>query len=128
MSDNEGGNSRSERLRRRREQRSERSEASETDKSSEPSELSKPSEPDSRDSGSESVKDEQVGTYMYIPESQKKELERLYNMLKAEYEYEYDEAFQKNRHFYPLLVKHGLDSLDGLDASELRERLDAMSD
>ena len=32
---------------------------------------------------------------MYLPQSQKKELERLYNMLKAEYEYEYEEEFEK---------------------------------
>ena len=112
--------SRSERLRRRRSQRQqpdetdETEEASETAESSEPSETSKPSE---------SVKDEQVGTYMYIPESQKKEIERLYNVLKAEYEYEYDEEFEKNRSFYPLLVQHGLESLEGLDAEELRSRL-----
>jgi len=122
MSDNEGGNSRSERLRRRREQRSEQSETSERDEPSQPSKPSKQSEPETE---SGSVKDEQVGTYMYIPESQKKELERLYNILKAEYEYEYDGEFQKNRHFYPLLVQHGLEGLEGLDASELREHLES---
>jgi hypothetical protein len=115
--------SRSERLRRRRSQRQqpdesdERAEADETAEPSEPSETSKPSE---------SVKDEQVGTYMYIPESQKKEIERLYNILKAEYEYEYDADFEKNRHFYPILVQYGLNGLDGLDASEIQDRLDSI--
>ena len=56
---------------------------------------------------------------MYLPESQKKDLERLYNVLKAEYEYEYDLEFEKNRHFYPLVIEQGLDGLDGLDASEI---------
>jgi hypothetical protein len=60
---------------------------------------------------------------MYLPESQNRELKRLYNVLKAEYEYEYDEDFEKNRHFYPLLIQYGLDGLEGLDASELQERL-----
>jgi len=63
---------------------------------------------------------------MYLPQSQKKELERLYNMLKAEYEYEYDKEFEKNRAFYPLVVKYGFESLEGLDASEIRERLDSL--
>lgn len=112
--------SRSERLRRRRSKRQqpdEPDETAETDEPSEPSETSK---------SSESVKDEQVGTYMYIPESQKKEIERLYNILKAEYEYEYDADFEKNRHFYPILVQYGLGGLDGLDASEIQDRLDSI--
>ena len=69
------------------------------------------------------VKEEQVGTYMYLLESQKKEIDRLYNVLKAEYEYEFDHAFEKNRHFYPLLVQHGL---EGLESSESSESLDAL--
>ncbi|WP_277543296.1 hypothetical protein [Haloarcula laminariae] len=134
---------RSERLRQRRKESQERvresgsSEVSETAEASEPaeqSESSKPSKPDKPDETGDaegdvddsSVKEEQVGTYMYLPQSQKKELERLYNMLKAEYEYEYGEEFEKNRAFYPLVVKYGFESLDGLDASEIRERLDSL--
>ncbi|RLM34415.1 hypothetical protein [Haloarcula sp. Atlit-120R] len=132
---------RSERLRQRRKQSHERAqdvsesktdEPAETDKSSKlskpdkQSEPSEPSEPDETDVDDGSVKEEQVGTYMYLPKSQKKDLERLYNILKAEYEYEYDEEFEKNRAFYPLVVKYGLESLEGLDASEIRERLDSL--
>ena len=80
---------------------------------------------DDEDGGSTvSIKEEQIGTYMYLPESQTKEMRRLYNVLKAEYEFEYGDEFQKNRHFYPLVVQYGLDSLDGLDASEIRDRLE----
>ncbi|WP_367175780.1 hypothetical protein [Haloarcula rubripromontorii] len=127
---------RSERLRQRRKESQERVQEESSSKTAEPAEvdkpskLSKPSEPDNQDEPGDgddsSVKDEQVGTYMYLPKTQKKELERLYNVLKAEYEYEYDEEFEKNRAFYPLVVKYGLDSLDGLDASEIRERLDSL--
>ncbi len=111
---------------------SETDEPAETDKPSKPSKLDKqsepsePSEPDETNVDDGSVKEEQVGTYMYLPKSQKKDLERLYNILKAEYEYEYDEEFEKNRAFYPLVVKYGLDSLEGLDASDIRERLDSL--
>ena len=73
-----------------------------------------------------SVKDEQVGTYMYLPEWQKREIERVYGLLSTEYEYRFDEEFEKNRHFYPLLVTHGLDELDGLDAEAVRERLSSL--
>lgn len=117
MNDGEGSESRSDRLRRRRSQRP-ASETDETDELSEPDGPSKPSET--------TVKEEQVGTYMYLPQSQKKEVERLYNILKAEYEYEHDTEFEKNRHFYPLLVQYGLDSLESLDASEIKSRLDSI--
>ena len=73
-----------------------------------------------------SIKDEQVGTYMYLPEFQTKELRRLYNVLKAEYEFKYDDEFEKNRHFYPLVVQYGLDGLDGLDTSEIRSQLEQL--
>jgi hypothetical protein len=109
--------SRSDRLRRRRSQRS-TSDTDGTADTSQPDESSQPSE--------SSVKEEQVGTYMYLPESQKKEVQRLYNVLKAEYEYEFEDEFEKNRHFYPLLIQYGLDGLDSLDASELKERLDSI--
>jgi hypothetical protein len=102
------------------------SKPSKLDEQSEPAESPEPSEPEESDVDDTSVKEEQVGTYMYLPKSQKKELERLYNILKAEYEYEYDEEFEKNRAFYPLVVKYGLDSLESLDASELRDRLDSI--
>jgi hypothetical protein len=64
---------------------------------------------------------------MYLPESQTKELRRHYNILKAEYEFKYDEEFEKNRHFYPLVIRHGLDSLEELDAAEIRNRLEEMN-
>lgn len=130
--DDTGDEGRSDRLRRQRSQRPSASaeepsgdgenDATSTDRgeAADPSGISEPSEP----AASAGVKSEQVGTYMYLPEGQKKELERLYNVLKAEYEYEYDTDFEKNRHFYPLVVQYGLESLDGLDASEVRERLD----
>jgi len=63
---------------------------------------------------------------MYVPKSQKKEIQRRYNVLKAEYEYEFETSFEKNRHFYPLLIQYGLDSLEGLDATEIQDRLDSI--
>ena len=126
MSDDE--ESRADRIRSRRSSRKDRTEQttqSETSESSEPSNLSKrskPSEPSKR--SKPTVKQEQVGTYMYLYESQKKEIDRLYNVLKAEYEFEFDHEFEKNRHFYPLLVRHGLDGLESLDALEIKERLE----
>ena len=146
MSDGEG--SRADRLRNRRAGRQEQAETGEPSEPAEtddPSNTSKPSKPDETDEQAEpsetderdeagetgetddpSVKDEQVGTYMYLPRQQKKEIERLYNVLTAEYEYEFDREFEKNRHFYPLLIQYGLDGLEGLDASEIQTRLDEL--
>ncbi|MFC7165199.1 hypothetical protein [Halospeciosus flavus] len=135
--------SRANRLRERRRQSSDRVETDEPDdpsKPDEPDELDEPSEssePSARTEGTEqsdsdestdaaeeaSVKDEQIGTYMYLPENQHRRLNHVYNRLKADYEFEFDEDFEKNRHFFPLVVEHGLDTLDGLDADEVRDRL-----
>lgn len=61
---------------------------------------------------------------MYLPENQHQELSRQFNLLKAEYEYEYNEEFEKNRHFYPLVIEYGLESLD---ASDIQEKLDSLN-
>jgi len=113
---------------------------SETSKPSQPSELSKsskqetvdqpPEESENSDPNGDSkhsnVKKDQVGTYMYLPENQHQELSRQFNLLKAEYEYEYNEEFEKNRHFYPLVIEYGLESLESLDASEIQEKLESL--
>jgi hypothetical protein len=65
---------------------------------------------------------------MYLPKSQTKALRRQYNILKAKYEFEYEEEFEKNRHFYALVVQYGLDSLEGLDASDIQTRLEEIMD
>jgi len=131
---------RSERLRRNRNPAKERVQESagpedQSDKHSEPTESDKSSKPDNpskigeTDEQSEpSVKDERVGTYMYLPESQQRELSRLYNVLKAEYEYEYETEFEKNRHFYPLVIEFGIEGLDGLDAFDIKTKLDGLAD
>ena len=110
---------------------------SETSKPSKPSEASKqetvdqpPEESENSDPNGDSehsnVKKDQVGTYMYLPENQHQELSRQFNLLKAEYEYKYNEEFEKNRHFYPLVIEYGLDSLESFDASEIQEKLDSL--
>ena len=114
MSDDED---RATRLRRRRQRSSARADADESDEGDADA-------ADGADLGS--VKDEQVGTYMYLPQWQKREIERVYGLLSTEYEYEFDEEFEKNRHFYPLLVEYGLDELDDLDAEAVRERLSTL--
>lgn len=126
---------RSERLRKRRKQSNRKRSRAEAGRDRSEEELQKTSnghEADEDESEEESggqttsVKEERTGTYMYLPDSQLKDLKRLYNVLKAEYEFEYDESFEKNRHFYPLVVQHGLDGLEEMDVSDVRESLESV--
>ena len=80
-------------------------------------------ESDSDNSSSQTIKDERREKMFYLSPEQHKEVDYVYNKLKTEYEYEYEETFLKNRHYYPLVVKHGLDDLDGLEPSEVHDLL-----
>jgi hypothetical protein len=121
---------RAERLRNKRnaakDKAAETAEAHKPDKPSEPSEQDESdetSEPDETDEN-DSVKDENVGVYMYLPEEQKNEVSYQFDRLKAEYKRETGEELEKNRHFYPLLITHGLDSLEGWDGSDVKDRIE----
>ena len=117
-------------------EKEEPSEPSNTPKPSKPSQTSQteepeqPSEPEEtsedEDDDEQSVKDEQVGTYLYLPEGQRDEMKYQYKMLSAEYEREFGEELEKNRHFYPLVVEYGLDRLADLDAQDVRDLLDEL--
>ena len=141
------GEDRADRLRRRRQRARDKVKSDEGDETNETAETAKPDEtaesdeaakPDETDAtgesdegnetgGSEkptlSVKDEQKPTYMYLPHSIRRDLDRSYSMLKAEYEYEYQEGFEKNRHFYPLVVSLGLEAVEELDPEDVRAHL-----
>jgi hypothetical protein len=140
------GEDRADRLRRRRQrardkvksdERDETAETAKPDETAESDGTAKPSERgetdatgesdgDGRDENGEptlSVKDEQKPTYMYLPHSIRRDLDRSYSMLKAEYEYEYQEGFEKNRHFYPLVVSLGLQAVEELDPEDVRAHL-----
>ncbi|WP_423746429.1 hypothetical protein V5735_18470 (plasmid) [Haladaptatus sp. SPP-AMP-3] len=127
--------SRADRLRRRRAQRDKPSAASEsteradsvsggeTDVASDPSETDDGTD-EADSTASESVKETRVGTYMYLPEEQRSELNFRYKELNLAYERAVGEELEKNRHFYPLVVQAGLEALDGIDGEAIRERLD----
>ncbi|ODR81804.1 hypothetical protein BG842_01600 [Haladaptatus sp. W1] len=127
--------SRADRLRRRRAQRDKQSAASEstepadsvsggeTDVASDLSETDDGTD-EADSTASESVKETRVGTYMYLPEEQRSELNFRYKELNLAYERAVGEELEKNRHFYPLVVQAGLEALDGIDGEAIRERLD----
>jgi len=96
-----------------------------TDKPSKPSKTVKTDKKDKPDKPEKkSVKEDRPAQMMYLPESMQREMNRQFGMLETEFEYEFGESFEKNRHYFPLLVKAGLDSLDGLDIKEIQDKLD----
>lgn len=112
--------------------RSEASEASRTSKPSKTSETEETAEPEKSEEKDESdeslVKNERVGTYLYLSEEQRDEMRYRYKILSAEYEREFGDELEKNRHYYPLVVQYGLDGLDDCDAQDVREMLDGLED
>ena len=128
--------SRADRLRRRRAKREKQTEASESGERADASagnETDGGPEPSKTDavlsdntSGAnepESVKATRVGTYMYLPEEQRSELNFRYKELNLAYERAVGAELEKNRHFYPLVVQAGLEAIDGMDGESLRERV-----
>lgn len=129
MSDNQedsGSEDRADRLRKRRNQVQQKAHTVSESGDADSSESSGPTSSESAEQSGGSVKDDRVGTYMYLPESQQKELNKVYNQIKAAYEYEYDTEFEKNRQFYPLIVEYGVRSLESLDVSEIQEKLERL--
>lgn len=119
---------RSDRLRKRRQTRDRDADESE-DSESVSTESRSGTETEDTDAGAESsvtVKEALQGIYLYGEPDQKKRIDRLYNRLKADYEYEYDDTLGKNEHFYRVLLEVGLEGLERMDVSELRSRLESL--
>ena len=123
--------SRADRLRRRREQQrdqqAEHSQQSNTDDSASSSNTGESDETHS-ETTSTNVKDDRVGTYMYLPEDQRTELDFTYKEVSLQYERAFGEELEKNRHFYPLLIQAGLEHLSDLDDNDIQHRLNQLEE
>lgn len=132
MSDDNSDGDRASRLRDRRNKTREKaqSETDETNKPAKTANQSKPSKPDKTIKPDKpdktSVKDDRPAQMMYLPEGLQREMNRQFGMLETDFEYEFGESFEKNRHYFPLLVKAGLDSLDKLDIKEVKDKIDEL--
>lgn len=71
---------------------------------------------------SSSVKKEWSAVNAYIPESLQGRLDGEYRDLR----YESGDELQKGRHFYPLVIALGLEQIEGMGVTEVRERLEEM--
>jgi hypothetical protein len=99
--------------RRKHEQRKQRQQT-EADEAHKTDKTNKSSEPDKSGKSDKSKDEEPVGTYMYLPPSLKDDLGYRYQELKLELSREFDvpmDNVEKNAHFYPAVIKHGLENL-----------------
>lgn len=96
---------------------------------SKPSEPDKPSETGETSQPGESVKEQQKGVYMYLPESQAERLAETIEEVQFFYKREYGEELEKNRHLYPLIVECGLDTVTDVadDPEEIHTLLETAS-
>jgi len=117
---------RSDRLRKRRQTRDPDADEGE-DPGSVSTESPSSTEAESSDTDEQSsvtIKEALQGIYLYGEPDQKKRVDRIYNRLKADYEYEYDDTLGKNEHFYRVLLEVGLEGLENMDVLEFRRRLE----
>jgi len=77
-------------------------------------------------SDGDALKDELVGTYMYLPEGLKEDVDRYYKKLSGDYEFEFGDELEKNRHYYQLVVRHGFETVREADTEEVREMVEAL--
>lgn len=82
----------------------------------------------SRNEGSsqtvKNVKTEWNTFTFYLDDTLSGQLNRLYKKLDWQLADEHDMSISKTRHYYPLVVRLGLERLDSLDSKEVKERLD----
>ena len=81
----------------------------ETGEKSKSSKLSKTEQTDKRKK--KSVKD-RPSVLMYLPEELHSDLDIRFDELNAQYKREYGEALEKNRDYYPAVIKAGLEGKD----------------
>lgn len=121
---NDESEDRASRLRNRRNKTREKAQSG-TDKTQEEAKIDEKSTPSKPSKTNKtSVKEDRPAQMMYLPESMQREMNRQFGILETEYEYEFSEDFEKNRHYFPLLIKAGLESLDGLDIEEVKDKID----
>jgi hypothetical protein len=116
---------RADRLSRRRKDRSQSRDDASPDNTFKADNTDNTSDTDNTDNASNvGTLDENTKTQMmHLPEEQHKRLMHLYTRMKADYEFEFDDEFEKNRHYFPLVLQYGLDQFEERDTAEIRQDL-----
>jgi hypothetical protein len=127
---------RADRLSRRRRERSRSTnteQARDTSNSLNTDNAGKSSDSDNADNAADTtetiaaLRDTAESRMMRLTAEQNDELQFVYTQLKSAYEYEYDNSFELNRHFYPLMLAHALPELRELDAEQVRAELNDLN-
>ena len=114
---------------------SEGAESSGSSQSSKPSKDSKLSEDSKGEQKSQSsegdedevnVKQDWTGRYMYLPDEIDSTFDSEYNRLVYECGQELDWKPKKNKHYYPIAVKHGIDAIEEMDANGFADAVEDM--
>lgn len=74
-------------------------------------------------SRSASVK-ERPSTLMYLPEDVDRDLDLTFDEVNLKYRRAFDEKLEKNRDYYPLVARYGLERLKEWDADDIRDALE----
>ena len=69
------------------------------------------------------IKQEWTNHSVYLPDELTDSLGRRYKYLDLDLDEEFDLSIQKTRHYYPLIVKLGLERLDELSSKETKDKL-----
>lgn len=126
--DHEPQEDRAGRLSRRRKDRTQLRDATSSDNPDEADEVDNTVNTDNIDTADEPPEPVRLsqstkGQMMHLPEDQHKRLHHLYTRMKADYEYEYDDDFEMNRHYFPLVLQYGLEQFEERDADVIRQGL-----
>ena len=73
-----------------------------------------------------SPKDDWTNHSVYLSDDLASSLSRSYKRLDLDLDEEYGLLIKKTRHYYPLIVKLGLEQLDDLDIKEVKDRLEEL--
>jgi len=107
---------------------SEVSETVETSSSTETTDSTSTSETNETSQTKTNIKDEWNGRTIYIPDGVLDEMEDTYLEAQLKLRKAGQDEFKKNRHFYPLLVQFGIETLSEADAEEIQARLSELGE
>ncbi|MFC7216186.1 hypothetical protein ACFQO4_19165 [Saliphagus sp. GCM10025334] len=65
-----------------------------------------------------------MGRYMYLPDTIDSTFDSEYDRLVYECGRELDWKPKKNKHYYPIAVKHGVDAIENMSADEFANAVD----
>lgn len=72
------------------------------------------------------IKEEWDANSIYLPDFLYTDLRTTYKRTDLEYETEFGESLQKTRYYYPLVIQLGLERIEGMEADEIKERVEAL--